>query len=151
MALVGLSALLRTSPLAFNLIKYLGVAYLLYLGVKTLTAGDKPSTLIETESPGRVLVQGMVVNLLNPKVALFFLAFLPQFVDPGAGSQVSQLVVLGIVFFVIALTIDLISALASGVLGTWLRRRPGMARGQRYLTGAVYLVLAVLAAVTGNV
>lgn len=151
-AAFGLSALIASSALAFNVVKYLGAAYLVYLGIRTLLREDDGGI---DGSPGparlrRIYAEGVLVNVLNPKVALFFLAFLPQFVDPHHGAALTQILVLGFVVFLIALTSDLIYALAAGALGAWLRRRPAFQRGRRYLTAGVYIGLGAVAALSGS-
>jgi threonine/homoserine/homoserine lactone efflux protein len=144
-AAVGLSALLASSALAFEVVKYAGVAYLVYLGVRALRAGKAPETQVAPAGMRRTVAEGMLVNVLNPKVSLFFLAFLPQFVDPDKGSAVSQILVLGVVFIAIAATLDLLFVLAAGLVS----RRLGGSGGQRF-AGGVYLALAALAAATGG-
>jgi threonine/homoserine/homoserine lactone efflux protein len=147
-ATVGLSALVASSAMAFDALRFAGAAYLVYLGLRALLRdGD-----VELDGGGaappsarRAYLDGVLVNVLNPKVALFFLAFLPQFVDPARGSASTQILVLGLVVFVIATTSDIVYALAAGALGSWLRRRPGFTRVQRYLTGCIYLALAAMA------
>ena len=91
-----------------------------------------------------------MVNLLNPKVALFFLAFLPQFVDPAAGAAWSQVLVLGGVLVAIGLTLDLAYALAAGAAGAWVRGNPRFARRRRNVTGGIYLALAAVAVAAGR-
>ncbi len=152
-AALGLSALLASSAFAFNVVKYLGAAYLVYLGVRTLLGGDDDGQPEERADNGRlwrVYLQGVVVNALNPKVALFFLAFLPQFVDPSRAGVTAQVFVLGVVAFFIGLCVDLLYATSSGALGGWLRRRPAFLRQQRYFTGSVYLALGAAAALAGS-
>jgi threonine/homoserine/homoserine lactone efflux protein len=144
MAAVGLSALLASSATAFEIVKYAGVAYLVYLGVRALRSGGAPHD--EPPSPAgmrRAYVEGVLVNVLNPKVSLFFLAFLPQFVDPARGDTTLQVLVLGLVFFVIGALLDLVFVLAAGSLGERLR-------GGRRFAGGVYLGLAALAAAGGG-
>ncbi len=154
LAAVGLSAFLASSATAFSIVKYAGVAYLVYLGVRTLTAGDDQPADAEAapeDAPARrVFAEGFVVNLLNPKVALFFLAFMPQFVDPGAGAAWSQVLVLGAVLVTIGLLLDLAYALGAGALGSWVRGNPKLARRRRYATGGIYLVLAAAALAAGR-
>jgi threonine/homoserine/homoserine lactone efflux protein len=144
-AAFGLSALLASSAVAFEIVKYAGVVYLVYLGVRALRAGKAPETEIAPAGTRRTVAEGMLVNVLNPKVSLFFLAFLPQFVDPDKGSAVTQILVLGVIFIAIAATLDLLFVLAAGVVS----KRLGGGRGQK-LAGGVYLALAALAAATGG-
>ncbi len=150
-AAVGLSAALASSSAAFNIVKYAGAAYLLYLGVRTLLArnagaGDEARPEVP---PRRVYAEGFVVNLLNPKVALFFLAFLPQFVDPDAGRAWLQVLTLGLLLMAIGLAVDLLYALAAGSLGAWVRGSAVLERRRRWATGGVYLALAAVA-LTGS-
>lgn len=151
-AAVGLSAILATSALAFGVIKYLGAAYLVYLGVTTLL--QKPATAgITTEPPKplwQIFRQGFIVNVLNPKTALFFLAFLPQFADAGRGSLALQITLLGFIFVLIALLSDSIYALLAGQIGGWLKRRPRFQQHQRIFSGTVYILLGATAAFAGN-
>ena len=141
-AAFGLSALLASSAAAFEVVKYAGAAYLVYLGIRALRS---KGTVTEGSAPARTrrtFAEGMLVNLLNPKVSLFFLAFLPQFVDPARGDATLQVLVLGLVFMVIASTLDLLFVLGAGLLGPRLR-------GGRRFAGGVYLALAALAAAGG--
>jgi threonine/homoserine/homoserine lactone efflux protein len=144
-AAFGLSALLASSATAFEIVKYAGVAYLVYLGVRALRAGKEPELQVTRAGMRRTVAEGMLVNVLNPKVSLFFLAFLPQFVDPDKGSAVSQILVLGVVFIAIAATLDLLFVLAAGLVS---KRLAGS--GGRRLAGGVYIALATLAAATGG-
>lgn len=151
-AAAGLSALIASSAVAFNVVKYLGAAYLVYLGIRALLRDDA-SLLDGARAPAplrRVYTEGVVVNVLNPKVALFFLAFLPQFVDPRHGAAATQIVGLGFVVFLIALASDVIYALGASALGGWLRRRPAFRRRQRYVTGGAYVALGAVAALSGG-
>ena len=150
-AALGLSALLASSALAFSALKYLGAAYLITLGVRRLREPARevsPSTEPEPASLGRIFSQGILVNVLNPKTALFFLAFLPQFVDPR-GPAAAQLLFLGLLFAVLGVASDSGWALAAGAAAGWLRGRPGLARARRYVTGSVYIGLGVAAAFAG--
>jgi threonine/homoserine/homoserine lactone efflux protein len=153
-ATVGLSALLASSALAFSVVKYGGAAYLIYLGIRAITSGKSradESDVPRRQDLRRVYRQGVLVAVLNPKAALFFLAFLPQFVDPARGSVALQLLILGVVLVVIASTSDLCYALISGTAGRWVRgRASGLMRGGRYVTGGAYITLGVAAAVTGE-
>ena len=147
-AALGLSALLLSSALAFTIVKDLGAAYLVYLGLRKLLA---PGTLQEpsTRQPhglGRIFSQGVVVAALNPKTALFFLAFLPQFVDTSHGAITEQLLVLGGLFVLLALISDSAYALIAGTTGRWLKGARSAVRAERYVVGSVYIGLGVTAA-----
>ena len=144
-AAFGLSALLASSAVAFEIVKYVGVAYLVYLGIRALRSGKAPEAQVAPAGMRRTVAEGMLVNVLNPKVSLFFLAFLPQFVDPGKGSAATQILVLGLVFIAIAATLDLLFVLAANLVG----KRLGGDGTQRF-AGGVYLALAALAAATGG-
>jgi threonine/homoserine/homoserine lactone efflux protein len=150
-ATAGLSALLASSELAFDAVKLAGAAYLVVVGVRRL-AGREPVELAEAERR-RGLVplyrEGIVVNVLNPKTALFFLAFLPQFVDPSRPAW-RQILALGLLFSILGLASDSAYALVAGTLGDWLRRSAGYARVQRYLSGIVFVALGAVAAFTGR-
>jgi threonine/homoserine/homoserine lactone efflux protein len=151
-ATLGLSALLVSSATAFAAVKYLGAAYLAVLGVRTLLTRGGAEAKVETAPAdlGRIFRQGIVVNLLNPKTALFFLAFLPQFVDPDRGSVAGQTLLLGGIMAVMGVISDSSYALLSGTLGGWLKGNLGFLRAQRYFAGSVYLALGVATALTGS-
>jgi threonine/homoserine/homoserine lactone efflux protein len=142
-AAVGLSALIVSSAVAFSVVKYAGAAYLVYLGVRRLFARE-PAERVETrdEPLGRLFTQGIVVNVLNPKTALFFLAFLPQFVDPDKAVW-PQVVVFGATFVVIGFVTDGLYAMAAGSLARWIRRRRD---AMRYASGTIFIGLGVSAA-----
>jgi threonine/homoserine/homoserine lactone efflux protein len=141
----GLSAVIASSEIAYQAIRYLGVAYLLLLGIRALRAdSDGVAAYATRTSLRRAFGEGLLVNVLNPKVALFFLAFLPQFTDPGGGAIAIQTLVLGGTFFAIALAMDLIYAIGASAIGT--RLTAGSGRRTQRLTGVVYLVLAAAAA-----
>ena len=148
-AALGLSALLASSATAFEVVRYGGAAYLLYLGVRTLLSKDEAGPGAEASRPDlrRVFAEGVLVNVLNPKVALFFLAFLPQFVDPDLGATTGQVLILGAVFFVIATVLDLLYMLAASLLGARLSARPALLRR---LSGGVYIALAAVALAAGG-
>jgi threonine/homoserine/homoserine lactone efflux protein len=151
-ATLGLSAILLTSALAFSIVKYAGAAYLIYLGIRTLLT---PITMNATPSRSaknlrKSFSQGVIVAVLNPKTALFFLAFLPQFVDSSKGSVNLQFLFLGLIFVAMGTTTDCIYALLSGTAGSWLRRNVWFTRFQRYFAGTVYIGLGLTAALTGN-
>jgi threonine/homoserine/homoserine lactone efflux protein len=145
-AVVGLSALMAGSALAFSVVKYVGAAYLIYLGVMTLLKKRTPEVnpKIERKSHRRLFVDGIVVNVLNPKTALFFLAFLPQFADPAHFTE--QALLLGAVFVVLAILSDGTYAMISGSLGHFLRGQPRFLTAQRWVSGSVYIGLGVLTA-----
>jgi threonine/homoserine/homoserine lactone efflux protein len=151
-AVLGLSALLLSSALAFNVVKYAGAAYLIYLGVKTLLTKEQigPAREIQKASLSRVFYQGVVVNLLNPKTALFFFAFLPQFIDAARGRVAMQIVLFGTILVVIGTLGDSVYALAAGSVGAWLRGNLRFLRAQRYFAGSVYLGLGAATALSGT-
>ena len=152
-AAFGISALLMSSVWAFNLVKYAGAAYLVYLGVKTLLTKEKTEPAqneIQKASLSRVYFQGVIVNLLNPKTALFFFAFLPQFVDATRGSVAIQIILLGAILMLLGFLSDLIYALAAGSIGNRLRGNLKFLRAQRYFAGSVYIGLGAATALTGT-
>lgn len=141
-AAFGIAALLRSSPVAFNVVRYAGAAYLVYLGIKMIVQRSnlaqqqpKPASLVS------IFHQGVITNVLNPKVALFFLAFLPQFVDAHRGSIVWQILLLGLIFNVGGTAVNLGVAYAGGTLGELLRRNARFARMQQWFTGLVFIGL----------
>lgn len=146
-ATAGLSAVLATSATAFNVVKWLGAAYLIGVGVKTLlTRPDRLHGDIARTSYRRAFTQGVVVNTLNPKVALFFLSFLPQFIDTGRGPAWAQSLVLGTLFTLLGIVTDGAWALlASAVRGALLRGR-AMPIIRRYVSGSMFVALGVVAA-----
>lgn len=151
-AAAGLSALILTSALAFSIVKYLGALYLIYLGITTLLR--KPAaTPIRVDPPrplGHIFRQGLVVNVLNPKAALFFLAFLPQFADPGRGSVPVQILLLGLLFATIALFSDSVYALLAGQLSRWLMQNVTFQRRRQAFSGTVYILLGITTALYGR-
>ena len=151
-AALGLSALLMQSALAFSVVKYLGAAYLIYLGIRTFMSKEEAG---ELQPPthmrySRLFAQGFIVNLLNPKTALFFFAFLPQFVSPAQGSVVLQITILGVIFVGMAIVSDSIYALVAGTAGEWLSGNRQVARAQKYLAGTIYLSLGITTALLGG-
>lgn len=150
-AVLGLSALLASSATAVSAIKIGGAVYLVYLGLRTLLAKHSPISEGGEQPPrqhSKLFLNGFFINVFNPKVALFFVAFLPQFVDPNRGSVSLQLMVLGVVFCAIGLTTDATYALISGTGGAWLRGQGRFGRYQRFFTAGVYFALAAVAATT---
>jgi threonine/homoserine/homoserine lactone efflux protein len=145
LALVGISAIIATSALLFSVIKYLGAAYLVYLGLRAVWE-RAPADLVRRTPPitaGAAFRQAILAEVLNPKTALFFLAFLPQFVRPENGPAALQLAVLGIVFVLLGLLSTLVFALGAGHLGSLLRRNAAVLRWQGKCVGAIYLALGV--------
>ena len=148
-AAAGLSALLVSSALAFNVVKYAGAAYLIGVGILTWLRRVEPGPL-EAPEPRRLrnsFAQGIVVNVLNPKTALFFFAFMPQFVDTDR-SAASQILVLGAVWIVLGLASDGAYALAAGTLRGLLARSRRFLQGQRFFSGGVFILLGITAALT---
>jgi threonine/homoserine/homoserine lactone efflux protein len=152
-ATIGLSALLASSALAFDVVKYLGAAYLIAVGVRRLAGWERGTgqRAGDTRDLGRLYRQGIVVNTLNPKTALFFLAFLPQFVDPGRGTPWLQILALGLLFAVLGFFSDGVWALVAGTLGERLRRTRRFPAVQRYVSGSVFVGLGAVAALTAPV
>ncbi len=147
-AALGLSALILSSALAFSIVKYLGAAYLIYLGLRRLFARDpiQQPAGFQRQSLRRIFRQGVIVAILNPKTALFFLAFLPQFVDPSQGSVTAQLLTLGCLFVLMAVITDSLYALLAGTAGQWLKGTRSFVRAERYVVGSVYIGLGITAA-----
>ena len=146
-AIVGLSALIASSATAFTAVKLVGAAYLIIVGIRRILGQDDEETTEAAPADLRRLYrQGAVVNVLNPKTALFFLAFLPQFVDPDRGSVTLQIAVLGLLFAAIALVSDATYALLADALAGRIRRTGTGARIRRYLTGGIFIALGVSAA-----
>jgi threonine/homoserine/homoserine lactone efflux protein len=150
-AAAGLSAILVRSATAFDAVKYAGAAYLVFLGVRRLRGDDAGEAAPARRDRGRrrLFAQGIVVNVLNPKTALFFFAFLPQFVNVERGSVALQIATLGFLFILLAMVSDGLYALAAGSAAGWLRGRPGFLRGERIATGGVLVGLGLLTAVAG--
>jgi threonine/homoserine/homoserine lactone efflux protein len=144
-ATIGLSSLLASSATAFTIVKYAGAAYLILLGIRrVLTREELEDEMVRSpQTRRRLFVNGVVVNVLNPKTALFFLAFLPQFVDPEAGAAWLQILALGLMFVAIALCSDSLWALAAGTLGSWLRRSSWYLGVKRWVTGTVFIGLGL--------
>jgi threonine/homoserine/homoserine lactone efflux protein len=145
MAVLGLSAVLMTSAAAFSLVKYAGAAYLLYVGVR---AWIKPSasiapTDVQPVDTHSAFHQALLTEVLNPRTALFFLAFLPQFVYPAYGPVPLQLLMLGLIFVMLSIGYTSLLVLAAGSLGPWLMHHAGIARWQGKVTGSVYIGLGI--------
>lgn len=151
-ATLGLSAILSASALAFSFVKYAGAAYLIYLGVRTLLRPAEGITLQAeaNKTLRRNFTQAIVVAVLNPKTALFFLAFLPQFVDATKGHVSQQFFLLGCLFVAMGIFTDSLYALLSGTAGSWLKRSTWFPRFQRFLSGTIYIGLGITAALAGE-
>lgn len=153
-ATLGLSALLASSALAFGVVKYAGAAYLVWLGLKKLLGRAEPTGAPEqgrgARGHARLFRDGFMVNLLNPKTALFFLAFLPQFVDPGRGHVAMQIAFLGVLLALLGAITDGCYALAAGTMGNWLKRSPHYLGIERYASGVLFVGLGLTAALTGH-
>jgi threonine/homoserine/homoserine lactone efflux protein len=149
-AVLGLSAVLLSSVLAFTIVKYLGAAYLIYLGLRRLLKRElsQPADGVQRQNLRRIFSQGVVVAALNPKTALFFFAFLPQFVDPSKNFVTAQLMTLGCLFVLMAIITDGFYALLASTAGQWLKERRSFAWAERYVAGGVYIGLGVMAALS---
>ncbi len=147
-AAVGLSSILVSSATAFNVVKYAGAAYLVCMGLWTIfrRRDEQPAGAPSERRLRRRFGQGVIVNVLNPKTALFFFAFLPQFVDPEQGAAALQIAVLGLVFVVIAVVSDSVWALAAGTASERLRGNRRFLSVQRYVSGSVFVGLGALTA-----
>lgn len=143
-AAFGIAALLHSSPMAFNVVRYAGATYLIYLGIKMIAQkSNLASQQLKPESLASIFRQGAVTNMLNPKVAIFFLAFLPQFINAQRGSVVLQIVFLGLIFNVGGTLVNLAVSYAGGTLGELLRRNQRFARMQQWFTGLVFIGLGL--------
>ena len=150
-ATLGLSALLASSALAFQFLKYLGAAYLIYLGIRRLRSSDTQlvAEVAAERKIARIYGQGILVNVLNPKTALFFLAFLPQFVETSRGHATLQIFELGVLFALMGWFSDSLWALAAGSLAERMRRSLGFRRAQRNLSGGALIALGLASALSG--
>ena len=153
-AAAGLSVLLARSAMAFDVIKYLGAGYLVYLGVKALLS-RKGADFGALASGGqasyrRLFLQGVLTNVLNPKVALFFLAFLPQFLDVRGEHAGEAILLLGAWFNVVGTLVNVLVAVLFGRIGEWLKRHPGWLAVQEKITGLVLIALGIKVALTTN-
>ncbi|HEU4988113.1 MAG TPA: LysE family translocator [Rhizobiaceae bacterium] len=145
MAVIGISAIIATSAVLFSVIKYIGAAYLVYLGIRAILEKTpvNPATRSLPISAGKAFRQAILTEVLNPKTALFFLAFLPQFVRPENGSPMLQLTGLGIIFVLLGLVSTIVFAVGAGGLGRFLRRNPTVLKWQGKVVGSIYCALGV--------
>lgn len=144
-AALGLSVIMAYSPPVYTVVRYLGAAYLVYLGVRILFGRDlQASDVVAAQvSLTRVFSQGVMTELLNPKIALFFMSFLPQFVDPARGSVAGQTLFFGLLFHVTGVPINMLVAVAGGAIASWFSRNPVFERARNGLAGAVLIGLGV--------
>ncbi|MGH7495622.1 MAG: LysE family translocator [bacterium] len=151
-AAFGVSAVLMSSALAFSVVKYLGATYLIFLGVRKFLMREEEQSVgaSQPQKLSRIFGQGVLVNLLNPKTALFFFAFLPQFSDPARGSVAMQILFLGGIFVVMAFLSDSLYAILAGTAGKWMRGNLRFQRWQRYFAGTAYIALGLGAALAGT-
>jgi threonine/homoserine/homoserine lactone efflux protein len=147
----GLSALISSSVVAFSVVKYAGAAYLVYLAVREFRSrGHFSLQATPVAGPWRAFFDAYLVGISNPKTAVFFLAFFPQFVHPESGPVWSQVLVLGAIFFVIGLVFDSTYALSAGSIGQWLQRHPTAMNRQKFVSGGIFLAMGGVAALTGS-
>ncbi|MBW4483725.1 MAG: LysE family translocator [Tildeniella torsiva UHER 1998/13D] len=150
-AAVGISSLLMTSAVAFTLVKYAGAAYLIYLGLRTLLSQDtllvNADAVVPPSRRGSAIYQGVVTEVLNPKTALFFLAFIPQFINIESGTVLTQFLVLGLITNFLNLAVDVFVASFAGPLGQRLRTSSSFRRGQRITSGCTMIGLGAYVAV----
>lgn len=152
-ASLGLSTILASSALAFSVVKYAGAAYLVWLGLRKIfgrAGGGGEAVALRRASNWQLFRDGFVVNLLNPKTALFFLAFLPQFVEVSRGHVAMQIATLGLLFTSIGFVTDGCYALAAGTAGNWLKQSPNYLRFERYVSGTLFIGLGLVAAFSGS-
>jgi threonine/homoserine/homoserine lactone efflux protein len=145
-AMVGLSALIAQSALAFNVIKYAGAAYLIYLGIRSLMSRKKDlhiSQSVTKQSYAKLFWQGALTNVLNPKVALFFLAFLPQFIDMKGVGVHWQILLLGSWFNIGGTLVNIVVAVLFGKIGHWLNNSPRFVLWQERITGIILILLGI--------
>jgi threonine/homoserine/homoserine lactone efflux protein len=148
-AAAGLTGLIAASEIGFTVVRYAGAAYLVYLGVRKLLEREEPADAFPS-ARSRLFLKGALVQLLNPKIAIFFLAFLPQFVDSSRGPIAIQILVLGTFFTLLAVLSDGAYVLLAGAVGGWLRSGRRARRRLAKLSGGVYIGLGVSAALSGT-
>ena len=151
-AAFGLSAILVTSAYAFTVVKFVGATYLIYLGITKLLSKTKVSFEKEKaqKSHSKMFVEGLLVNLLNPKTALFFFSFLPQFADAANGSIALQIFILGMIFVLMGLVSDSLYAIVAGTFQKYISSHPKILNIQKYVTGSVYILLGTATALSGS-
>lgn len=147
----GLTAIISSSVLAFSVVKYAGAAYLVYLAIREFRSrGHFSLDSAVVPHARRAFLDAYLVGISNPKVAVFFLAFFPQFLHPGAGPVWRQVLVLGSIFVAIGMTLDSLYALSAGSVGNWLRRHPQALDRQKFVSGGIFLAMGGASALTGQ-
>jgi threonine/homoserine/homoserine lactone efflux protein len=145
LAAVGIAALIRSSPVAFDVVRYAGAAYLVWIGIQALR--HRSSFSIEAQNDkralGAIFRQSVIGNMLNPKVTLFFLAFLPQFVNASAGHVAWQMALLGVVFMAVTIVVFGAVAIFSGWIGAWVRRNPAIGTRLNVFAGVTFIALGI--------
>lgn len=150
-AAFGLSAVLLSSSLAFDVLKYLGAAYLIYLGIQKLRSSDEiEEQAIQPKTLQNIFIESIIVAILNPKTALFFFAFLPQFIEPAKGFVTGQILFLGVLLVTMSTIGNAMFAVMGGAAGRWLRGNARYLRVQRYVSGTVYIGLGLTAALASG-
>ena len=149
---LGLTALLKAVPVAFEIMRYAGACYLLYLGIKMLYRSGNPTdnVVVETTPLMEIFKQGMITNILNPKVALFFVAFLPQFVDPASDNVALQLAGLGILFDILGTAVNLLIAYAASYAGGRMKQKMRSSGFFNKFTGLIMIALGLRLAVVSK-
>lgn len=150
-AALGISIVLSASALAFSIVKYLGAAYLVYLGLKTILSRENTPDVETANTVGynRAFIQGVVVEVLNPKTALFFIAFIPQFINPE-GIVFAQFLLLGTISILLNTAVDFVVILLAGPLGQWLQNSARLRKTQQYVTGTGLIALGSYVAFAGD-
>jgi threonine/homoserine/homoserine lactone efflux protein len=152
-AVIGLSALIAQSAVAFTIVKYIGAAYLVYLGIKSILSKRREVQVgipLKKLSYKKIFWQGVLTNVLNPKVALFFLAFLPQFIHADQSKAPLQILFLGTWFNVVGTFVNILVALLFGKLGSFLSRSPGFVQWQERITGVLLIGLGIKVALSSK-
>jgi threonine/homoserine/homoserine lactone efflux protein len=152
-AVAGLSAIIAKSATAFDIIKYSGAAYLIYLGVQSLLDKSKSFKIgvaLPELSSRKIFLQGVLTNVLNPKVALFFLAFLPQFINVSNGNTAMQILFLGVWFNIGGTLVNIIVALLFGKIGRWLGKSSNFIQWQKKITGGILIALGIKVALSAR-
>lgn len=148
-AALGISALLAASAEAFTIVKYVGAAYLIYLGIRALLSEESPVEVDPGKAGRRAFLQGITTEVLNPKTALFFLAFIPQFVDPK-GALVLEFILLGCISVFLNTSMDLLVATLAGPIGSQLKKRAKLRKAQRMFSGISLIALGAYVALSGG-